>query len=479
MFLAVGLVEAIGAGVAEITGSALAGSVATGAVNTAGAAAEGALLNKAKSSILGDSFESDAKLFIKYQAGLISSEEYFNAKKQGPLGHTEQDYENLELKELQMETNIRQLESMLKHCECPKYEAPEPEQLGNTGTQHFKFKFEGSESDSRSISDSLGTILRPNTGPVSRNTVYTSTDVDMADHLKDLGIPKISQVINNKGLVIDPKRKGQDLGKFIALGAIDHATSNRTPEQSTIYVASNHPDVNYVIPVLLEQNVANTLPTSQRYMDIKKIYNGRSIKVENVNEETLAGGDVGFWMFNEVQLVQYWRTSHNKHFVVQPIHGTWTGINSPNNTKPIDLMDTFSMLHDIDYKERGSFDSDADLKLISRCSQNMDRMSPRQRLVAAVAIKYFSTIGSVVASIFGPGLDASVTKQIHDSKTKTDIFPLLVPEAVGQANYNELRYHFYQGMMEGIIQTNVQSGYTGTGGMVQRFAASRSYAEIF
>lgn len=478
MFLAVGLVEAIGAGVAEITGSGLAATVATGTLNTAGAAAEGALLNKAKSALLGNSFEADAKLFLKYQAGLISSEEYFNAKKPGPVGHTEQDYENLELKELQLETNIRTLESMLSHCECPKYKAPEPEYLGNTGTQHFKFKFEGSESD-KGISDSLGTILRPNTGPVNRNTVYTSTDVNMEDHLKDLGIPKISHVINSKGLVIDPKRKGQDLGKFIALGAIDHASSNRTPEQSTIYVAGNHPDINYVIPVLLEQNVANTLPTSQRYKDIVRVYNGRSIKLENVNEESLPGGDRAFWLFDETQMVRYWKISHNKHFVVAPIHGTWTGINSPNNSKPIDLMDTFAMLHDIDYKERGSFDSDADLKLISRCSQNMDRMSPRQRLVAAVAIKYFSTIGSVIASIFGPGLDASVTKEIHDSKSRNDIFPKLVPEAVGQANYNELRYHFYQGLEEGIIQANVQSGFTGTGFMLQKFAASRSYAEIY
>lgn len=478
MFLAAGLIAEIGAGVTELVGSGIAGSIATGTLNTAGAAAEGALLNKAKSSVFGESPEADAKLFLKYQAGLISSEEYFRAKTPGPLGHTEQDYENLELKELQMETNIRQLESMLSHCECPKYKAPEPEYLGNSGSQHFKFKFEGSESD-KGISDSLGTIIKPNTGPVNRNTVYTSNDVDMEDHLKDLSVPKISQVINNKGLVIDPKRKGADLGKFIALGAIDHATSSRTPEQSTIYVASVHPDINYVIPTLLDHTASTSIPTSQRYRDISRIFNGRSIKVENVNEENLPGGDVGFWMFDETQMVRYWRTNHNKHFVVAPIHGVYTGINSPNNSKPIDLMDTFAMLHDIDYYNRGSFDTDADLKLISRCSQNMDRMSPRQRLVAAVAIKYFSTIGSVVASIFGPGLDGSVTKEIKDSKTKTDIFPKLVPEAVGQSNYNELRYHFYQGMMESIIQTNVQSGFTGTGNMLQKFAASRSYAEIY
>jgi hypothetical protein len=82
-----------------------------------------------------------------------------------------------------------------------------------------------------------------------------------------------------------------------------------------------------------------------------------------------------------------------------PLHGTWMGPNSPNNALPLDLLDTFSMAHDIEYGKKGWFSLEADLKYISRLKNNLHRFDVRSKILAEFAIKWFTTVGYAAAKI--------------------------------------------------------------------------------
>ena len=90
-------------------------------------------------------------------------------------------------------------------------------------------------------------------------------------------------------------------------------------------------------------------------------------------------------------------TAFGKNFRTPTLHGTWVGPMSPNDTLPVDLLDTYAMLHDIEYEE-GYFNKLADWKLVSRIEHNLHRMSGMQYYKAKFTAHWFKNSGVLFSS---------------------------------------------------------------------------------
>lgn len=192
------------------------------------------------------------------------------------------------------------------------------------------------------------------------------------------------------------------------------------PNNSTVAnILTNLSKVNPVYFYLAEKFLSKTgeffAPTDEDYKRISEIYNGEGI----YGQETVQD-EVGFSLFDETGTKRQWKYEYNDYTVIPPIWGTWVGINSPNNTKPISYiaedgnpvesyLDQICMLHDISYQppDRGGyglFSKVGDYMLISRAlygKRNGLYKMPNEELTADVAINYFSTLGRVMRRMYG------------------------------------------------------------------------------
>lgn len=131
------------------------------------------------------------------------------------------------------------------------------------------------------------------------------------------------------------------------------------------------------------------------FYEIYQTYNGFNISKDQVKREKV-GRLKWFTIDDEKGVPQCWSTAYNNYHVIPTIHGNWTGPNSKNKKKPVDLLDTFAMMHDIDYQNSKRFNRIADYKLISRIHQNLHRMEGMELTMAWITLKYFTTVGGKV-----------------------------------------------------------------------------------
>ena len=124
---------------------------------------------------------------------------------------------------------------------------------------------------------------------------------------------------------------------------------------------------------------------------------------------------------------------YNNYQNIVPIWGVYTGINSPNNSLPIagnitaedgtvftkqSYLDRIAFQHDAMYHDLGTFNKFSDYVLISRISQNMDKMIFQgERETAQVALNYFSTLGTVVRKIYGDNVSKGIIDDLY-----TDVY---------------------------------------------------------
>ena len=133
---------------------------------------------------------------------------------------------------------------------------------------------------------------------------------------------------------------------------------------------------------------------------------------------------------------------------VPPIYGTWCGPNSPNDKIPTpEFLDSYAMLHDCDYHNLGWFSLEGDLKFCSRIKQNLHRMSGREYATALFSLKYFETIGRMLA-ITKTNSDYIPTAASEDVVEPNDLFS----ELLASSDPND-RIKFFKGLKDGFIQT--------------------------
>jgi len=285
--------------------------------------------------------------------------------------------------------------------------------------------------------------------------------------------------------ISNAKKVGLDLGKLLGLTALNMTgngqvvkTSNQDALKS---ISTFYPELNYLIPKLLDYQSGIVLPTTDQFKQIYSVYTGRNISPDSVRQVIGADGLKTFIGTDETGQTYTYKENPNA-FTVTPIWGTWTGPNSPNNSLPFTLLDTFAYFHDCDYKDNGWFDLQGDLKFISRLAQNLDRMGDDERVVAKFSINYFSTVGNSLAT-YKNSLDSKVANEVVTDPTQDDIFPYLMPEFTALDDYKEHRYRFYNGMIEGLktvemAQSPLSTGLSTTSTSFQSFQIQQSIENL-
>ena len=317
--------------------------------------------------------------------------------------------------------------------------------------------------------------LRKQTSELFRNK--QKEEPHPTDVLKPPTNPPNAYVPSQQG-VIDAKQRGIDLGRFISLTttALDtpEVKSSETPlSKAYELVLGSNPLLSYLMPSVAKFQAKMTLPTNEEYKQIAAVYNGKNLDWRNVLTKKV-GNYTTFSAKNELGEVITWTTEWNTHSVVPPIWGTWVGISSPNNKPPSSLLDLFAFFHDYSYHVYGNFNQKGDYELISRTFQNLDRMVGSEREIALTTVKYFSTIGAAARAYAGnkghiayspTQTDGPDVKQSDDS-----IFPLLIPEAttLDPVDYAETKKYFFEGLQHGVHsetgKTSVMATYNNVGG---------------
>jgi hypothetical protein len=293
-------------------------------------------------------------------------------------------------------------------------------------------------------------------------------------HPTDVLMPPVnppSAYVPSSNGIIDAKKRGEDLGKFISLTATaldtPEAKSSATPltKAYEIVVGSN-PFLSYLMPSVSKFQAGLTLPTNEEYKKVAAVYNGKNLDYRNV----LAAEVNGYMTFsarNEVGEVITWNTEWNSHKVVPPLWGVWVGPNSPNNKSPTSLLDLFAFFHDYSYHVYGNFNELGDYQLISRVYQNLDRMSGSEREIALTTVKYFSTIGAAARAYAGNKGHMAYSQDSTNEKGADDsIFPILIPEAetLESVDYSEAKDYFFEGLETGLRSetgnSSVMASYT-------------------
>lgn len=163
----------------------------------------------------------------------------------------------------------------------------------------------------------------------------------------------------------------------------------------------------YLEPYLLEFHKRVTKLISRKnlgelYSQIANVYHGKNITLtDNLRQsiETSTGLKI-YLISDEVGNYFTHRESTSRFYL--PNFDEYGGPFSRNKDAPTTLSGLFYMLHDIDYTNRGYFDLESDLKLISRLDNNINRFESNSEVAFAnLAIQYFSTIGFTLASFKG------------------------------------------------------------------------------
>jgi hypothetical protein len=283
----------------------------------------------------------------------------------------------------------------------------------------------------------------------------------------------------------DAESLGHDLGRLISLHTTEQQISGilsggQNPKSSLDTlgdVTMYNPSLAYLVPKVIQYNesIKDIAPTTDEYKKIAAVYNGKVIITQTVQMRIGADGLKEFGGFDEVGKISYYK-ENPKGFKLPTIQGIWTGPNSPNNALPINLWDTFSYYHDVDYHNNGWFDLQGDYKYISRLTQNMDRFEPDQLTLIKGTIAYFSTIGQTLSRLKG-SLSTKVADEVIPDTTKDDIFPVIMPESqnLEPRDYTEMRKTFYAGIIKGIEEessrTSVMAlpGKTASNSILQSF----------
>ena len=137
------------------------------------------------------------------------------------------------------------------------------------------------------------------------------------------------------------------------------------------------------------------LAIAERFQEIKKTCHGRNLGPENVFRDS-----AGFLsIVDETGVTHRYTGATGTALTTLPGH-VWCGPFSKNHDVPSSVLDTFCFLHDISYdSSRGGFFSlEGDLQFLSRVTQNLDRMSLRDRFYArSIVIPYFPRLASFSA----------------------------------------------------------------------------------
>lgn len=229
-----------------------------------------------------------------------------------------------------------------------------------------------------------------------------------------------------------------DLGTLLG-GLQNEVMKNPQTNDERLFkvLEEEYPALSYLLKPVYNSTTGATKPSNDKYNSIASVYNGKNLNFSKFRTYNDSKGNTIFEITDEVGAIKRWSTAYNTYKVIPTIWGNWTGINSRNDLPPVSLLDLFATLHDIDYHDMGSFHEEADYKLISRISQNMDAFSLIERPYAKVALQYFTNAGHLVRYF----VDTEGEAQSHNIQIEPDKLPELI--ANKDIDKNEVLRGFY------------------------------------
>ncbi len=473
-----GLIEAAGVATVEATGSEAAGTLVSGtikgAITTEATNKAIGTAEKATNYVFGDNFVANSKKngsaignevikgqFLDQTNGLFGVNQVRSINTHPAHSHSVEEIKKDD-ESCKCDDSLNNTKKYEDYYENQGFQIPSSAGLNYVGVKIVDF---GAQTDSydykyNPMGYNLSKIFNQNVFDNDRKSAVTDSTQKKSDTLIDNTKPSVTHVITNKQnkTITDPRKVGLDLGKLIGVHSV-HMASNPDKSGNSLdklkEVSTFHPELNYLIPKVLDYSSGIKLPVTQQFKDIYAKYNGRKL---NLNSVTYTVGPDGLKLFkgvDELGAVKYYKETKGGT-KIPAIQGVWTGPNSPNNALPINFLDLCSYFHDQSYHENGWFDLEADLIFISRLAQNLDRMAPDELIMAKFSINYFSTVGNTLAT-YKNSLSSKVANRVVQDKSMDDIFPLLVPEAVNDDSYTTMRFHFYNGVIDGLRQVELQS----------------------
>ena len=288
----------------------------------------------------------------------------------------------------------------------------------------------------------------------------------------------------------DPHQMGMDVGHLVGLSANEFARSmasnpvdltnksilDKLILQSVQKASQRYPKSSYLVATVygfLSQELPDFADSlGPEYKRISSIYNGRCIAPNKVYINQSSNLSI----VDEIGTVQSYTGTKGPI----PSYDTFCGPMGPNDKPPMTLLGTYCMMHDIGYDREGYFNVEEDFKLISRISQNFTRMGYQEKVVAQVAVQWFSNVGIVLGTLKTRFLPKNIDEQVVDTGFGgvNDIYSKLVPAAqeatsdallYGRQSETKLRDRtrtkFYQGVREGVeeIEKQTAGGVMGGG----------------
>lgn len=217
---------------------------------------------------------------------------------------------------------------------------------------------------------------------------------------------KGKQGLNPKDAARFAHRMAEELSKDPGFSVIEQRFEPSVLNKALESIINSDPQMKEMVLPLVYHLSNYVVPTNEDYRRIASVYNG-DFEPNSAFETPNA-----FQIIDETGTINTWQKEWSGQYVqVPPLYGIWTGISSPNDSLPQPVingqrsyLDSVSMMHDIDYHHtnHSSFSYFSDMKMISRLSQNKDRLTqPNELFYASVAINYFATLGSITRVLLG------------------------------------------------------------------------------
>lgn len=194
-------------------------------------------------------------------------------------------------------------------------------------------------------------------------------------------------------ILVQPYKVGYDVGRII--GELAFAAV-RNKKMTYDEVFAKFPETSYLSDdfIFFDKLTSKLEKDKKIHYQFLRVYNGKSIRQQDV----ITAADGTFSIKDEMGYTITYTGNVGKY---ETMNGYWTGPFSPNNKTPVNLLDTYALMHDQLYLERGLFDKLADDIFIHRVNSNIRRMGPVERIRARAVTAYYSTISNKLALIKG------------------------------------------------------------------------------
>lgn len=238
-----------------------------------------------------------------------------------------------------------------------------------------------------------------------------SSEQEVLQHIRDSNYTE-SELINEihnfgKDFTDEVVKNNIDINVPISQNSSMEGILAQLSQQNSVYY--------YLVNKLLDTTGNLVVPTNEEYQKVAAVYNGKDNNfAEQIAKTTFDGTNTLWTEYDEIGQEYSWifPLMNLTYTPIKSIWGVYCGISSPNNGPPLrgiingrvveSFLDKVSFFHDLDYGRYGNFSLLADQKMISRISQNKDKLVfPGEELVANTAVNYFSTLGSVMRKMMG------------------------------------------------------------------------------